>query len=248
MDHLEYCAALEKEIERFANALDLVASDVMVPACPGWFVTDLAHHLGTVHRWAEHLVRFRASEWKASQSMGLNDGPATSGWIREGGVQLLATLRESDPTASMWAWGPDQRVGWWSRRQLHETLVHRMDVELASGRSVDAEVGIVTDAIDEFLVNLNCAARFSPKVRELKGNGDVFTVNATNADFRRSIRLVPDGFELVDGAATYDAELSGSAIDLLLVLYRRVPLTSSELVTSGNHDLVNFWIEHSALE
>jgi hypothetical protein len=49
-------------------------------------------------------------------------------------------------------------------------------------------------------------------------------------------------------APTFDAELSGSAIDLLLVLYRRVPLTSSELVTSGNHDLVNFWIEHSALE
>jgi len=248
MDHLENCAALEIEIERFANALDEVAPDVMVPACPGWSVTDLAHHLGTVHRWAEHLVRTRASEWMASQSMGLSDGPPTSGWIREGGAQLLATMRVSDPATPMWAWGPDQRVGWWSRRQLHETLVHRMDVELASGRSSDAEVAILTDAIDEFLVNLKCAARFSPKVREIKGSGDVLSVSATNADFCRSIRLVPDGFELVDGAPTFDAELSGSAIDLLLVLYRRVPLTSSELVTNGNHELVNFWIDHSALE
>ncbi len=248
MDHLENCTALEREIARFASALDVAAPDVMVPACPDWSVTDLAHHLGTVHRWAEYLVRVRSSEWMASQSMGLNDGPPTSEWIREGGAQLLATLRESDPTDLMWAWGPDQRVGWWSRRQLHETLVHRMDVELASGQAHDSEVGILTDAIDEFLVNLSCAARFSPKVRELKGSGEVFSVRATNADFCRSIRLLPEGFELVDEAPTFEAELSGSAMELLLVLYRRVPLTSSELVTGGNHDLVNFWIEHSALE
>jgi uncharacterized protein (TIGR03083 family) len=171
MDHREHCAALEEEIDRFADVLAVASPEAPVPGCPDWSVADLALHLGSVHRWAEHLVRVAAPAYKSPDSMNLNRGPVNSDWIRSGGSQLLRTLRTGDPDQSMWAWGPDQHLRWWSRRQLHETLLHRMDVDLAGGHSPTCAPEIAVDAIDEFLVNLKSAAVFSPKVRELRGSG-----------------------------------------------------------------------------
>ena len=143
-----------------------------VPSCPGWAVHDLALHLGTVHRWAEELVRVRATTRIPSSDMGLDEGPVDGEWVRRGGEALLRTLRATDPAASMWAWGADQHARFWSRRQLHETLVHRFDLELAEGRSPSAPAHLAADTIDEFLANLARAEYFSPNVSRLRGNGE----------------------------------------------------------------------------
>jgi len=61
MNHAEHCDALELEVERFAASMSLVSGDTIVATCPGWTVDDVALHLGTIHRWAEELVRTRSS-------------------------------------------------------------------------------------------------------------------------------------------------------------------------------------------
>ena len=86
--------------------------------------------------------------------MGLERGPANGEWIREGGSALLHTLRTTIPAAAMWAWGKDRRVTSWSRRQLHETLVHRLDMELATGGEPAALAFVASDTVAEFLDNL----------------------------------------------------------------------------------------------
>ena len=154
MDHLEHCDLLEGEVERFAALMETAGPSMSVPVLPGWAVHDLALHLGTVHRWAEQLVRVRATTRIPSSEMGLDEGPVDGEWVRRGGEALLRTLRATDPAASMWAWGADQHVRFWSRRQLHETLVHRFDLELAEGRSPSAPAHLAADTIDEFLANL----------------------------------------------------------------------------------------------
>jgi uncharacterized protein (TIGR03083 family) len=248
MDHDEHCDLLEVEIDHFANNLEVAPLATRVPSCPEWSVEDLAQHLGTIHRWAEHLVRVVANARESSDSMNLELGPVGPGWIRDGGSQLVATLRASDPDHVMWAWGPDQHARFWSRRQLHETLIHQMDLDLAMGLAPDTDARIAVDAIDEFLVNLKSAARFSPRVKELRGAGEVLHVGTTDADADWSIKLLPDGFELSDDRSTPTASFRGPATDLLLVLYRRLPLTSTKVSGSGRHDLIDFWIAHSALE
>ena len=45
-----------------------------------------------------------------------------------------------------------------------------------------------------------------------------------------------------------DAEVAGGALDLLLVLYRRTPLADAAVSVEGDRSLVDFWIDHSALE
>jgi uncharacterized protein (TIGR03083 family) len=248
MNHRENCATLEIEINRFGDVLELADSDAPVPGCPDWTVKDLALHLGTVHRWAERLVADVSPNYQSPTSMGLVLEPVNPSWIRSGGSQLLNTLGAGDPAAPMWTWGAEQRLGWWSRRQLHETLVHRTDLEAACRIKSAMSAAIAADAIDEFLVNLECAAVFSPKVREIKGSGEVLGIRTTDAGMGWSIRLTPDGFEVSHVVESPDVELSGSAQELLLVLYRRLAWSESQLVHSGNEELINLWLANSALE
>jgi len=248
MDHVEHCDLLEVEIDNFADALEVAPPAARVPSCPDWSVADLAQHLGIIHRWAEHLVRVRADTYVSSDAMVFEQGPVGADWIRDGGERLVATLRASDPDHAMWAWGHDQHVRFWSRRQLHETLIHRMDIDLATGKAPETDARIAVDGIDEFLVNLKSAAGFSPKVRELRGTGEVLQVRTSDADANWSIKLAPDGFELTEDAATPAASLYGASMDVLLVLYRRLPLKSTNVAGSGRQDLIDFWIANSALE
>src|ERR1700722_5493138 len=162
MSHVDDCNALEVEVGRFADVMASVSLDREIATCPGWNVRDLAEHLGVIHRWAEELVRLRSPERiKRVVSEELSAAVSPQG-IEGGGRQLVATLLAADPDDEMWAWGRDQHVRFWSRRQLHETLVHRMDLELAAQIAPEAEPWIAADAIDEFLSNMATIAARDP--------------------------------------------------------------------------------------
>jgi len=148
----------------------------------------------------------------------------------------------------MWAWGEDQHVKFWSRRQLHETLVHRMDLELSNGATPASSPEVAADAIDEFLVNLAAAAHFSPRIRELRGDGERLSISTADLDRAWTIELQPEGFALVQSEDSPTSELLGDATELLLLLYRRVPRTDSRVTVRGDSTLADFWLEHSALE
>jgi uncharacterized protein (TIGR03083 family) len=248
VNHAEHCDHLEVEIERFARAFADADASLRVPSCPDWSVEELGGHLGFIHRWAERLVATRAAERISGSGMNQEIAPVDVAWFRHGGASLLATLRDADPAAAMWAWGPDQHVGFWSRRQLHETLVHRIDLELALDTIPEVETPVASDAIDEFLVNLASAARFSPKVRKLRGEGELVRLTATDDSATWTIQLLPEGFSLSETSVPSDAELSGPVTELLTVLYRRRALDVSNLLVTGDRSLVEHWLENSALE
>ena len=250
MDYRTHCAELVREGERFVAAARVADGRAPVPTCPEWRVDDLLAHVGMVHRWAEHLVRVRAPARISVRDMDLSRGPVDAAWLAEGLSSLVTTLRGSDPDDEMWAWGADQHVAFWARRQLHETLVHRLDLEGAIGRrgEVDPEVG--TDAIYEFLVKLWPAARFSPDVANLVGAGEVLTF-ATDDGREWSIRLDAGGFTVLDGdaaATAPTATLSGPTAEMLEVLTRRRDLAESTCVVRGDRALVAHWLANSAVQ
>jgi len=246
VNHLEHCDALELEVARFADVLASVDHTTSVASCPGWTVGDVAEHLGLVHRWATALVERRAPARISFGELGLTSAVATPRWIEDGGSVLVATLRACDPDVAMWSWGLDQHARFWSRRQLHETLVHRMDIELAVGRTPEAPSDLAIDAIDEFLVNLGSARRFSPDVEELRGHGERIGFHVLDRDARWTATLLEDRFVVANDDGDVDAELTGRALDLLLTLYRRTPLAAAVAI-EGDRRLVDFWIDHSAL-
>ena len=166
-----------------------------MPSCPGWTVADLARHTGTIHRWATAIVDRRPprgcrsprpqSPWESA------DGWAQ--WLASGATPLLAALRSAGPLTPVWSWGPGRTSGWWARRMLHETTVHRADAELALGVADPViDPVVAADGIDEFLFNLPSARRPYPHLASLP-TGASLHLHATDSDGEWLIRFTDSG-------------------------------------------------------
>ena len=110
-----------------------------------------------------------------------------------------------------------------ARHQVQEAAVHRWDAEVAAGRSgspLDADVA--ADALDEFVdITLVELPRWTPWPG---GDGVVELAPADVAGGSRPVVL--GGAE---GPSTTTTTLSATASDLLLVLYRRLPLEAARI-------------------
>ena len=137
--------AVVTEGERFGILAQELASgltgvsgglDVPVPWVADWRARDLIGHLGTVHRWATHIVRAGTTERPPPEAT--QTPPADENlleWYETGLVELVATLRTTPPDAPAWHMSPtaERVAASWARRQAHELAVHRMDLEAAAG-------------------------------------------------------------------------------------------------------------------
>jgi len=250
VDHVGNCHALNDEIVRFSYVMATLAPGHEVATCPGWTVLDLAEHLGVIHRWAEELVRLQSPvriPRNAPPSLRDDVNPE---WIMEGGSQLVATLLAANPDDAMWAWGLDQHVRFWSRRQLHETLVHRMDLELAAEIEPSADAIIAVDAVDEYLSNLEKVAKHSPELSLLRGRGErlAFRISDSVSEELWSITLSDEGFSVSRSEGNFDAELVGAPVDVLLAILRRRGLDHGNAEVRGDRRLIDFWLMHSAFD
>lgn len=248
MDHAESCDALEQEIERFATVMSSMSRSDEIVTCPGWTVVDIGEHLGLIHRWAEELVRLRSPERIARVRSIEDRDSVTPDWIRTGGEELVATLRSADPADAMWAWGLDQHVRFWSRRQLHETLVHRMDLEISAQIEPTVDPVVAVDAVDEFLSNTEKVAAHSPEIAQLRGHGERLVFQVVESPTLWSITLAEDGFHVTKGDGTSEVEVIGTAKELLLVIVRRRPWREAAVEVGGDDQLLDFWLAHSAFD
>ncbi|MGB8195774.1 MAG: maleylpyruvate isomerase family mycothiol-dependent enzyme [Acidimicrobiales bacterium] len=236
------------EVGRFANVMASLPDDRAIATCPGWNVRDLAEHLGVIHRWADELVRLRSPERRPREVSDEVRAAVSPQWIEDGGRQLVATLLAADPADAMWGWGSDQHVRFWSRRQLHETLVHRMDLELAADIRPEADQKIVEDAIDEFLSNMEAIAPRVPSLSELRGHGERLGFRVRESNTRWMITFDSDRFSVSHDDSSATTELSGSAIDLLLIVLGRRRVNESDVDVVGDADLLDHWLSHSEFD
>jgi uncharacterized protein (TIGR03083 family) len=247
MNHAEHCDALALEVERFAVATSLMSGDTVVETCPGWTVDDVVVHLGAIHRWADELVRTRSTVRIPRVTPTRDEVDVSPEWIRQGGQQLVTTLREANPNDPMWAWGLDQHVRFWSRRQVHETLVHRIDVELAGGIEPTADAALASDAIDEFLTNLQKVTNSSAGTGHL-GSGERLVFRALDSESVWTITLREGGFDLVPSLGDHDALVDGPSMELLMVIVRRRSIADSSITITGDSTLVDFWLANSSFD
>ena len=249
MDHEEHCAWLATEVERFAKTVGDLPASTAVTTCPGWDIGELSRHLGGVHRWAEDLVRSAAGRRRSRQE-GESEDPGAPGptWVREGGATLLRTLRAADPDREMWAWGADQHVRFWSRRMLHETVVHRADAELAGELEPSIDPAVAADGIDELLANLPSLLLVRDQdAAALRGQGEVLAVRPVDGGVGWGITLGAEGYSVGAAPAQADAAYVGPAAGLFLVLYRRLALDAARVRVEGEEELANRWLAHTAV-
>ncbi|WP_380718742.1 maleylpyruvate isomerase family mycothiol-dependent enzyme [Saccharothrix hoggarensis] len=141
--------ALRVEAEALAVAADLAPPDRPVPACPGMTVGDLITHVGSIHRMVTRWVTdgARPAGWTSHP-----DPADPVAWYRDGAAALTAVLdpaRAATVTATWCPW--DQTLGFWLRRMTHETAVHRVDAEAATGGASPLDEDVAADGVDEVL-------------------------------------------------------------------------------------------------
>ena len=251
LDHSECVDGLTLEVGRFAALVESADPDAPVPTCPEWTVTDLAVHLGIIHRWVTRMVSARTPERipRVEAEYPHPESPGElAGWFRKGAAELVETLHACEANAPMWAWDPALGVRFWSRRQLHETAMHRIDLALACGEPAELDRETASDSILELLDFIPLLGERVPHLTELRGNGETIALRAADGDGFGTITLTSNGFQVDDDLDATDASVSGSMSDLARTMSRRLPVTDPKINVSGRMDLVGHWIAHSALD
>ena len=122
-----------------------------VPTCPEWSVADLVQHVGMVylHKVVTMREGRRPQDWPPA---GLNDEEPVA-LLDRAYAELVREFGQRGPEeVSETFYEPDQSVGFWVRRMAQETVIHRIDAELAVGVPVAAiPDDLAVDGIDELL-------------------------------------------------------------------------------------------------
>jgi uncharacterized protein (TIGR03083 family) len=247
MDHEEYCARTGAEITRMSQITTGVTPETPVPSCPDWTVARLIKHTGIVHRWCAAVVATRATEPVAQNALDValpadpNEYPA---WLAAGASPLVTVLLDAGPDTPVWSWATAGGTGWWARRMLHETTVHRADAELSVGIAPEIDPVVAADGISEFLQVVKMGSRPSKRLAELP-SGQTIHLHATDDGLGEGgewLIILADGdYTWSHGHAKGTVAVRGPAALLLLMAYGRIRPDDERLTVFGDEALLATW-------
>lgn len=221
----QYVGALRRDGEALAAAAagNLEAS---VPGCPGWSVQDLVVHTGEVHRFWSQIAERRLQDPRdvdrARNKPG--DGPLLE-WFRDGVAHLADIIERADSTEPIWSWSAQKNIAFMQRRMPQETAVHRWDAESAAGAAESIEPELARDGVDEFFDIFLPAEESS-----FDGRGETIHLHQTDGGGEWVLELGPERVQVERGHRKGDVAVRGTGSDLLLMLWRRIPLSAVEVI------------------
>jgi uncharacterized protein (TIGR03083 family) len=210
-----------RRLRAVAGGADLGAA---VPSCPGWTLADLLRHVGEVYLYKAECMRLggHPDQWPPE---GLTGEPPLE-LLDRGYAALAGEFAARRPEEHAFTWyDPDQSVGFWIRDMAQETVVHRVDAELAAGQPVAAiPDDLAADGIDELLVafvQYDTAAwpdEFAGPLASAGGR----TVSMVTPQRSWLLRLTTGGVRVDEpDGRTVSATVEGPAPDVLLWLWSR---------------------------
>ncbi|MBP2324169.1 uncharacterized protein (TIGR03083 family) [Kibdelosporangium banguiense] len=230
---MDYLAHFRREILEFEAAVRQVPGDApLIASCPGWSTSDLVAHLGGVQRYVIRLISTRATVPPDPMEISYMRLPAdTEGWpmpdtapnlglmpaglidwFAEGAAELAELFATTASDTPVWTWSREQTAGFWLEMQTIEAAVHRWD---ANNQPIDHE--LARSAIEQTFTVMAPFRRARQKAPA--GQGERFRF--TDGTISRTVQFSGDDVQLVDGSG--DVELLGTASDLMLFLWQRVP-------------------------
>jgi uncharacterized protein (TIGR03083 family) len=220
---MNWIAAIEHE----GHALSVAARHdpkAAVPSCPGWDVDELLRHTSYAHHNALLVVSKSRTERPDLSEFTPPHGDAL-GWYETGLAALLDACRAADPTTPVYTFVGTGPTEFWFRRMAHETAVHRIDAEQATGAETPMSAELAVDGIDEML------GSFLPMLaRRKETDPSPGTVHLHTTDVEGEW-LVNFGETITveRGHAKGDTAVRGSAADLYLWLWGRRPIDGLEV-------------------
>jgi uncharacterized protein (TIGR03083 family) len=212
----EYLPVLQRTNARFAEAAAAAALAsgwrAPVPGCPDWTLADLVWHLSEVQFFWAWVVRTRASDPSGYREPARKTEEELLGFLSAASAELETVLDGADPAEPVWTWAPRRDVAFVLRRQVQEAVVHTADVEQVLGDERPVPADVALDGIDEWLeVMVPAALPEGPP-----DGAHPVVLHALDADAERTLFPGTRPFPI--------AALTGTAGDLLLSLWHRLPL------------------------
>jgi len=200
-----------------------------------WTLRELAQHLGDGRRRQAAIVAAGPGAGPPAKTdpkgapTAPRDREALDAWLAESTALMLDALHEAGPDRGCWTWWgrsqAPQTSGAVARHQIQEIAVHTYDVQLTQGAAQPLPAAVAVEGVDEFLTTVAATTvpwPFTPATIDLHA--------AEGHSWR--LTLDADGVRcagLAAGAAPGDLVLRGTASELVLYLYDRVPLDSLEI-------------------
>lgn len=245
MDTRDHIRALRREGHLLLDAAASSGLSAAVPSCPGWRVRDLLAHIHYVHRWAAAYVTYGLAEMASEPPedellAGAPPDDSLLARVEEGHAALVRALSDAPTDLACWTFLPaPSPLAMWARRQAHETAIHRVDAELAAGRSPAAfDPQFAVDGIDELLLG------FLSRKGRPEPNGTVLgTIGFEAHDVSQwwSVRLASGRVETTHAGRSCDLLVRTTASDLYLLLWNRPPAVDPD--ATGAVELLEAWHE-----
>jgi uncharacterized protein (TIGR03083 family) len=250
MEVSEHIAALDREGTRLGDAAERAGLTAEVPSCPPWQVRDLLRHISYVHRWAAGYITEQRRERipdRPHEPEILAGGPPDDeliDWYRAGHAALVKALTDADPGLECYAFLPAPSArAFWARRQAHETSMHRVDAELASGEPTPFPPEFASDGVDELIMGF-----FGRDARELteeqRIGGRSLLIAAADTGSSWLIGLSGDGSlaaHVQRGTGPADGQLTGPAAALYLLLWNRAEPDTAGVAVGGDETVLDAW-------
>jgi hypothetical protein len=103
----------------------------------------------------------------------------------------------------------------------HETAVHRWDAQLANGAAEPIEAELARDGIDEALDVYQ--PRWCRPKSTIAGNGESYHFHRTDGEGEWLVEFEGEGMRVSRKHARADVAVRGTASDLVLFLWQRIP-------------------------
>ena len=226
MDHRSFIDSFEADLTVISG---LAAGDLtaQVPACPGWDLARLIGHLGRVQRMALAVVPTGAMTPAPGSSLESppDDHNALRAYYQSSADALVAALRAKSPDAPAWTFlGGPQTVAFWSRRMAHEHSIHRWDAEGAVGVAQPVAADLAVDGIDEYFLMVS---RQLAKRPDFSLGGTVH-LHSTDVEGEWMLDITGGVVTVTKEHGKGAAAIRGTASDLVLGLWGRIPLTDPD--------------------
>ncbi|MFF9814901.1 maleylpyruvate isomerase family mycothiol-dependent enzyme [Streptomyces sp. NPDC014006] len=247
-----YCAAILDETDRLHALVKGADVTARVPTCPAWNLGQLLRHVGGAHRWAETVVRTRATQEVPHDLVDDvfhyddRDPAVLGGWLTDGARELVEAFAAAGEDVRVWTAMPDQPVTFWARHALFETVVHRADAAWTVGAAYTLDPAVARHGLDVWM-----GFGLLPEAYEAGDGAQPLLGEGRSLCFTPSDRpgpgwfvdLGPDGPRWEHAGGPAAATVRGPLADLLLLMYGRP--VHDRLRIHGDRLLLDLWLRRT---